>query len=170
MGSGRLSTCAASRLATATGQALPGRTSHACRRHPTHLRCILILAVGLLPIARFHSLRPLKRHSHICCMIAISSARPFIVPTQEAFWHLPCVCYLYRVSIHCAHSRGILIIAVRLLPIARFHSLCPLKRHSHTCRGTAAGSLSLSSPLCPTKEQHCQLSGHPLNFHSCSHC
>ena len=35
VGSGQSSTCAESRTKTAIGQALPGRTSHACWRHPT---------------------------------------------------------------------------------------------------------------------------------------
>ena len=36
-----------------------------------------------------------------------------------------------------SHSRGILIFAVGLLLISLLHSLCPLKRHSDICCGTA---------------------------------
>ena len=109
--------CVASRLIPATGQALPGCTSHACWRDPTreafwylprdcdlsgesilctHSRGILIFAVGLLPISLVHSLCPLKRHTDICCGIATYNASPFIVPTEEAYWYLLWDCYLYR--------------------------------------------------------------------------
>ena len=66
--------------------------------------------------------------------------------TQEAHWYLPWDCYLYRTPTRCAHSRGILILAMPLLPILHAHSLCPLKRHTDTCRGTATGHFSRPTP------------------------
>ena len=77
-----------------------------------HIRGILIFAVGLLPISRVHSLRPLKRHSDICCGIAAYIACSLSMPTQEAFWYLPWDCYLYRTSPHYAQSWEILIFPV----------------------------------------------------------
>ena len=71
---------------------------------------------------------PLKRNSNTCHGIATYCTRPFIVPTQGACWYLPWDCYLLRASIHCSHSRVILILAVGLLPIVHVHSLFPLKR------------------------------------------
>ena len=139
MGSGKSSTCAESRLITATGQSF-------LAAHPMRAEDF-----------------PLKRHTDTCRGIATYITIPFIVPTQEAYRYLPWDCYLYHNSIHCAHWRGILILAMGLLPISRFHSLCPLKRHTDTCCGNAAGSLS--SPLCtPLMRQHYQLHGCPLFF------
>ena len=112
---------------------------------------------------------PLKRHSDTCRGISTYIATSCTMPTQEAFWYLPWDCYLYRYFVHYAYSRGILIFAVGLLPKSPVHSLRPLKRYSYICRGTTAGPFS--SPLyAPLKRQHCRLRGHPLNFHSCSHC
>ena len=76
--------------------------------HCAHSRGILILPVGPLPISRIHSLCPLKRHFDTCRGTSTYIANPFIVPTQEEFWYLPWDYYLYRESIHYAHSRGIL--------------------------------------------------------------
>ena len=91
-------------------------------------------------------------------------------PTQEAYWYLPWDCYLYCTPTHCAHSRGILILAMGLLPItcplivptqeafwcfpwdcylSHAYSLHPLKRLTDTCRGTATGPFSRPT-LCPT--------------------
>ena len=96
------------------------RHSYTCPGIPrSHSKGILILAVGLLPIAR-----------------------PLIVPTQEAYWYLRWDCFLYRAPTHCAHSRGILIRAVGLLPESHAHSLCPLKRHTDIWHGTANGLFS----------------------------
>ena len=126
---------------------------------------------GIAPITCVHSLYPLKRHTDTYRGVAIYKANPFIVPTREAYGYLPWNCYLYCSPTHYAHSRGILILAVELLPISHAHSrgilifamglllishahsLRPLKRHSDTCRGTATGSFS--SPLyAPLKRQH----------------
>ena len=63
-------------------------------------------------------------------------------PTQQAYWYLPWDCYSLHASTQCAHSRGILILAVGLLPILHAHSVCPLKRHTDTCRGISTGSFS----------------------------
>ena len=129
----------------------------------SHSRGPLILAVGLLPIActlivptqeaywylpfdcylsHDHSLCPLKRHTDTYREIATYIARPLVVPTQEAYWYLPSDCYLHCTLSRCAHSRGILILAVALLPILHAHSFRPLKRHTDTCRGTATGLFS----------------------------
>ena len=96
----------------------------------SHSRGILILAVGLLPITR-----------------------PLIVPTQMTYWYLLFDCYLSHTYSLCplkrhtdtcpgpgisrSHSRGILILAVRLLLKSHTHSLCPLKRHTNTFRRIA---------------------------------
>ena len=92
--SGESSTCAESRLITATGQALPGRTSYACWRHPT----------------------------------------------QEAFWYLPSDCDLQRESIHHAHSRGILNLAMELILIL---SLAHSTSHSRGSTVSCVKDLSI---------------------------
>ena len=76
---------------------------------------------------------PLKIHTDICRGIATCYTRPFIVPTQEAYWHLPWDCYLLHDFIHCAHSRGILILAVELLPITHAHSMPHSSSTTVTC-------------------------------------
>ena len=74
------------------------------------------------------------------------------VPTQDAFWYLPRNCDLLGEAVHCAHSRGILIFAVGLLPISIVHSLCPLKRHTDICCGIAT---YIASPCTvPTQETY----------------
>ena len=108
----------------------------------SHSRVILILAVRLLPKLHTHSLSPLKRDTDNCRGIAAHIARPLVVPTQEAYWYLPWDCYLHCMPTRCAHSRGILILAVRLQPTLHAHSLRPLKRHTDTCCGTATGPFS----------------------------
>ena len=78
---------------------------------------------------------PHKRHTDTCRGIATYIAHPLLVPTHEAYWYLPWDCYLSHAHSLCplkrhtdtcpgisrSHSRGILILAVGLLPIT-----CPL--------------------------------------------
>ena len=102
-----------------------------CVVKTSYSRGILIFAVGLLPISRFHSLRPLKRHSDICCGIATYVTSPLTMPTQEAFWYLPWDC----------------------IPILHVPSLRPLKGHSDICLGTIHLSAANSRPTRhPTQE------------------
>ena len=121
----------------------------------SHSRGILILAMGLLPIAH-----------------------PLIVPTQDSYWCLLWDCYLKCTPTSCAHSRGILILGVGLLPISYAHSLCPLKRHTDTCRGIAA---HIARPLIvPTQDAYWYLPWYcywsfgplyaPLKWHLCQLC
>ena len=100
---------------------MPGRTSHACWRDPTQE------ALWHLP---WDIEIPLKRYTDTCCGILMCYTRPFIVPTQEAYWHLTWDCYLYRMPTQCAHSRGILMLAVGLLLVLSLDPLsAPLKWH-----------------------------------------
>ena len=127
---------------------------------------------------------PLKRHTDTCPGISRSHSRGILI---LAVGLLP-----YRAATHCAHSRSILMFAVGLLLTLHDHSLCPLKRHTDSCRGIAA---HIARPLvAPTQEaywylpQYCYwsfLQAHSTphssgtsvscvdflsNFHSCSHC
>ena len=90
---------------------------------------------------------PLKRHTDTCRGILTRYTRPFIVPTQEAYRHLPWDRYLYRTPTQCAHSIGILTLAVGLLLVLSPDSLSP---HSSSTLVSCVDFLS--------------------NFHSCSHC
>ena len=96
---------------------------------------------------------------HTSCVLKRSHSRGILLlalgyrdPTQKAYWYLLWDRYTSHTSIHCTHSRGILIFAVGLLPISLVHSLCPLKRHTDICCGTAT---YIASPfIVPTQEAY----------------
>ena len=110
-------------------------------------------------ISRSHS-----RHTDICCGIAMHYMHPFIVPTQEAYWYLPWYCYWFFLH---AHLRGVLILAVGLLPISHAHSL-----HSRGILILVTGFLSISHANCMPHSSGTFVSCVEFlsNFRSCSHC
>ena len=94
--------------------------------------------------------------------------RNIFLPLSLYHWYLPWDCYLYRTPTHCANSRGILILAVGLLPISHAHSLCPIKRHTDTCHGIATCIARLL--LVPTQEAYWYLTWDCYLSHAHSLC
>ena len=96
-----------------------------------------------IPVKKSKVASPLEwvlNNSLLCCKQTDTCHR-----SSVTWLHIPSV--LKR-----SHSRGILILAVGLLPISLVHSLRPLKRHSDICRGIAA--YIASSFTTPTQEAY----------------